>query len=291
MFLFRKRDGSCIEKNKSKSDFGDQKHVTKADSRRMSETALKKVHNYMDIQQNKKTTSRILAAIVIVAVAGMAYSAYSSKNVTVVNTNRNGNSDAIDTSGWKTYRDEELGIEFEYPSTWGNIEKGYYEAPKSSNQYAGDPAGKKLSIGFTNNHFTQVYAASSDYHPTFKYPITVNKNCYPSEAVLTNDNSSICRTIKFAGMETSEFITSEAYECSFQNLREVNHPLQNKTYQIVGVIQRYNSQQSCVSEDEEKNPAVRASELKNLFEESDLTIETTEGIQGFHRIIDTFKLL
>jgi hypothetical protein len=88
----------------------------------------------------------ILAAIFILAIAGgVIWYLLEKQKTTVIEAPKQETAsesqneetfdgqeaDQVDTSDWKTYRNEEIGVEFQYPSKWGEIkerkEQGCYD--------------------------------------------------------------------------------------------------------------------------------------------------------------------
>jgi len=89
------------------------------------------------------------------------------------------NENNIDISDWKTYRNEELGIEFKYPDEWGNVIIKFMDESKYVK-------GKQYILKFTNDSSrsngdqitAHIFIKSIDYRfegPTDGSDISINK--------------------------------------------------------------------------------------------------------------------
>jgi len=74
---------------------------------------------------NKKIAIAVAILIIVLAIGVGVWrwkEKNNEKNISEQQTNKNGqNNNEVDTSDWKTYRNEKLGVIFDYPSKWGKI--------------------------------------------------------------------------------------------------------------------------------------------------------------------------
>jgi hypothetical protein len=70
--------------------------------------------------------------------------------------------------GWQTYRNEELGIEFQYPKSWGEIKETQFQGPTECQPYERIVEGTKIVLNFIEstgvvNSYISIYVTSANY--------------------------------------------------------------------------------------------------------------------------------
>jgi hypothetical protein len=107
--------------------------------------------NQVSQPQAKRSSARHLwpavAALVLVAAIGSAFAVYNQRKVSTPPANQPAAKD--ETADWKTYRNEQHGIEFKYPSDWqsevdsNNEGNDYFISFKSQQTLDGEKRNKE----------------------------------------------------------------------------------------------------------------------------------------------------
>ena len=108
---------------------------------------------------NKKNTIILILLIVAFAAAGLAYTQFSKPEPAPVQLTNTNQGDEVDTSGWKTYRNEEYGFELKYPGSnefTVNMIKGQFLDPNYFSLFT-----LKSSVGYEIDISLDTYPASS----------------------------------------------------------------------------------------------------------------------------------
>ncbi|MDD5039881.1 MAG: hypothetical protein PHY34_01900 [Patescibacteria group bacterium] len=204
--------------------------------------------------------------------------------------NINVDNSSVDTSDWQTYTNEELGISFEYPTTWGRVQEEEIDnTEKEDDVYA----GKAVSISFQNSHSGYVLLASSGFRnfitDHYNGGYDLQKQC-SSPGQITNQ--TYCTLATVAGQKTLDRIYFDAYECSPHFVREVWLNLNHQTYKgiRISIALWTDGDWDCTSDDQELWDRITDTELRKVIDRNGITDEEKNLLEGMDRLISTFSI-
>jgi len=208
-----------------------------------------------------------------------------------------------ETSDWKTYRNEEIGIEFKYPKEFE------YSVEDVDNQISGAGvfSGERITVTFRSDqnknkiHFT---AYTSDYKAFMEHPFTgntdINLECL--NILSYNEEGDVCKIIEVAGEKTVFANEFEGYECSpFLESKVFFTNKSNSVYKglefrtlltdVNEAITR-DKKEYCIDEKQWQEVLSEAvSQSKNIMENKNLSTQDRNTFIIFDQIFSTFRFL
>ena len=214
----------------------------------------------------------------------------NTANINVANTNTqptNLNA-SVDTSNWKTYRNEELNLVFSYPEVFG-------EVLSTRKTKLNDPAvrsGESIYFSFDKNPYITILAATSDYEEFKGFYYTGGEDlALKCSAERVISNASICQQKIVAGQKTYEHIRLIQDEGAATMIREIHLNLLNPKYKGIIIHQGW-SEIAQIFENYATTPneLLVKDYLGRLMENKNLTVKTVRENAVFEEFIKTTSL-
>lgn len=255
--------------------------------------------------KTSKTVPLAIIAVVFLAVAvGLVVYFYfptktdapvvNNTTNTAVNTNVATNTNStIDTSDWLTYENEELGISFDYPVEWGEVQTQEIDNREKDKEAF---SGQGFNISFSNYPSGSILFASADYKNfvTFHYNgnSDLSQECKTPGAI---QDHSYCINKLVANQNTFDRIFFDAYECSPHFEREAWLNVNQNVYKGIRMSTEISTEGKwdCASNDQAEWDRVTDSELNRLIDRENLTMKEKnllEAMDGFINSIKLFRL-
>lgn len=152
---------------------------------------------------------------------------FVQKNIEEINSlkQETENNNKLADSSWQDYINNELGISFQYPDSWGDVNLKYVDETMSLEEINGPKVfkGNGAYLTFTNN-YAYILLASSDFSQFLVDSYNGGKNlssgCLSMNSLNTNIDyyRSYCRDIIVANQKTYGYYQNWNAECSGDNL-------------------------------------------------------------------------
>ncbi|MDP3994033.1 MAG: hypothetical protein Q8P75_03600 [bacterium] len=200
-----------------------------------------------------------------------------------------------EVEGWKTYRNEDIGISFKYPTEFGN------PAIESTSKGESGPIleGKSIQVHFPNSFY--FVAATEDYQEwmglnfTGKEPIEETCN----NPLQYSDDGNVC---KIEEINNNKFIIENQYyaaECSPFGLRtsaSVNN-LSDSVYkgllfsiELKDISRKLNDLYSCFDDEQFKQfNATAKRESQNVINKTNLSSKDLGLLKDFYKILGSLE--
>ena len=205
----------------------------------------------------------------------------ANANSQPVNLNTN-----VDTSAWKTYRNEELNLVFSYPEEFG----GVILTHKTKTSDSAVRSGESLYLSFDKNPYITIQAATSDYEEFKGFYYTGGEDLgLKCKEEFTVINSTICQETQIAKQKTYELIRLVQDEGVAMIIREIRLNLSTPKYNGLVINQAWNE----VAQALENYTSAPNSELivrdylNRLIKNENLSKTTIEENLIFKRFVDT----
>lgn len=202
--------------------------------------------------------------------------------------------EANPTADWKTYTNDELGIQFKYPPSWGVVSIKKIDSTMNVNQTGAlVESGKAVQINFADNSGrwmsgVWMQASSSDFKqfmsPSYNGGEDLTRGCSDPGVIGAN---SFCTLRTIAGMSTIDSFTFESPECSPHYIREVRLNLTRSDYTGLRIASNYSSKVDCVSSDAINNQT-KLTELTNYLDRSSMDATRLQRLVDFDTLLSTF---
>ncbi len=153
----------------------------------------------------------------------------AQKNITEINRLKQEveqNNEYVDPT-WQKYTNNELGISFQYPTSWGDVKLQYVDETMSSKEINGPIVrkGKGVYVSFIEKS-TYILLASSDFNQflidSYNGGKDLSLGCASTGEVYENTGEgydrSYCKDIVVAGQKTYGYYKHHNMECSGDNL-------------------------------------------------------------------------
>lgn len=207
----------------------------------------------------------------------------------------------IDISDWKTYRNEDIGIEFKYPKVLGSTEEVYTDnIDKNLNDLA---RGKKVIINFKKNNeygWFNFTAYSSNYQSEKEFLIfngvkDVNTECL--KPLQYGGQGDVCKFIEFAGEKAvwqNFFIEDECAmtfgsQIYFNNKSASVYKGLRMIFHIEDVETKIKKLYDCSDGGKAYLEAVVQS--KNIMERKNLSENDLQRLNIVDRVLSSFKFI
>lgn len=200
----------------------------------------------------------------------------------------------IDITGWKTYKNEDVGIEFKYPETFGDIEVSYTDNTKYPYSTT---SGKNINISFRTK---EQYRNGFFY---FNFSSNANENISSSciEPLVYSEKGEVCKVIEVAGQKAVwRYFFSEGEECSsffggqisFKNKNASNYKQLYFGFILEDAAVKVNKLYDCSDEKSlSKVYAEAVIQSKNIMERKNLSEKDMKGLSIIDGILSSFKFI
>ncbi|MFA6272767.1 MAG: hypothetical protein WC693_06820 [Patescibacteria group bacterium] len=256
--------------------------------------------------KNQKIILTVAIILIVLVIGGVSWYFISEDDnsdtnlstLTNVNSVINTNVVVGATDDWFTYSNEDLGIRFEYPKTFGDVTETVYDYTQDTNQtnFTGKaivlsvPFSEKSTI-YSENSTIYIEGVTSDFNQMYI-------EGYKGNADLTSvcDNPSVIKNESYcinkyvANQNTYDRIYFQAPECSPHFVREVKLNSNNSVYPGIRIYQSFwtDGKWDCGSSAEEF-AIVTDSELKRLIDEKQQTDEEKQKMEDFDNLLQSFR--
>jgi hypothetical protein len=210
----------------------------------------------------------------------------------------------IDTSDWRTYRNEEYGFKFKYPKEIvGDIEESHF----SKNDF-GTLCGEKIKLNFMKEQNIILFARTPDYKTIVPGRSMFTKSgsdikCEQPFTLISGENPycdyTMCKLMEIAGEKAIFEVCSSNYECACDTFASVYliNPTNSKYKSLEFRIYLDDTEKKiCSAFADCLEPAQKEDDIftfrlwcKNLLLGQELSLEDEKRLNHFNNIISTFK--
>lgn len=211
----------------------------------------------------------------------------------------------IDTSDWKTYRNEDIGIEFKYPNVLGTPE--IWETDNINKKPEDVFAGKKVDIRFkdaNNNYNWLLFVAYTKDYKSFKDFLVfrgnenISSECF--EPLIYNNTGKACKIIEVANEKAIWRNYFDEDECSplfgsqvyFNNKSQSVYKGLAFMFHLKDAEKKITDLYSCIDDKATERAYLEAVvQSKNIMEKKNLSENDFQQINLIEQILSTFKFI
>jgi len=209
-----------------------------------------------------------------------------------------------ETAAWKTYRNEEIGIEFEYPSILGTPEVLYVDNTQKESKDVFN--GKKIDIYFKENGYGWIYFAAytSNYRGFKEFLAFTGSDNIASECpnpLIYGEAGEACKIIEVAGEKAiwdnyfieDECAASFGSRIYFNNKSPSIYKGLKLTFFLKDAREKVLRLYNCIDEEEMRksysDEAVIQS--RNIMERRNLSEDDLQRLELIDQLLSTFRFL
>jgi|GEM_PF-6788466 len=197
-----------------------------------------------------------------------------------------------ETANWKTYKNEEIGIEFQYPE--------FFKTPLKDAFWRDVYSGKSINIYFMEEGFG-FYASTPDYKAFKEDPFTGDENIILRcpQPFTYDKKGNVCKILEVAGEKAifenrlyeDECVIGFLSRVYFNNRSDSIYKGLMFTVFLDDVNKKISFPYDCTNEGAQKAYSEAVRQSKNIIEQKDLSERDKEKLKLFYQILSTFRFL